>query len=407
MITITHVEGFLTLKLNQISSMYKSEEIVFYKGFYSEIKNDKLKEIFTILHSQLNELFSFMNRKNSPGYGGHFNADPSRDLIELIKQLRVIQANLNDEYPFDIDSYYESILNTCKSFLSANSGSPIPIEFPVIDLIEGRPIFTFANSIEVPGSKSSAKTKLIGEGSYAKVFKYKDPHYGCFFAIKRANGNLKADELNRFKNEYKDLKSLDSPFIIKPYNYNEVKNEYTMEYADCTLEKFFNKNNTTISFTTRQTLIVQLLNAFDYIHKKGILHRDISYQNVLVKYFDDGSAILKVSDFGLVKRPESTLTIIGTEIKGAINDYSDLSAVGFENYEIRHETYALAKVIYFIITGRQTEYHREENTELRNFILKAISTDKEKRFTSIDEIRTALTTKVFPALRLANQNNME
>lgn len=386
--------------------MYNSENTIFYQSFYSEIKNDKLREIFTILHSQLNDLFSFINQKNSPGYGGHYNAHQSRDLIELIKQLRLLQANLNDEYSFDIDNYYENILKTSKSFLSASGGSPIPIDFPAIDIIEGKPIFTFINSIAVPGpvSKSSARTKLIGEGSYAKVFKYKDPHYNCFFAIKRANEDLKADELNRFKNEYKDLKSLDSPFIIKAYNYNEDKNEYTMEYADCTLEKYFNKNNTAISFITRQTLIVQLLNAFEYIHKKGILHRDISYQNVLVKYFDDGSTILKVSDFGLVKRPESTLTKIGTEIKGAINDYSDLSVVGFENYEIRHETYALAKVIYFIITGRQTGYHRERNTELKKFILKAISTDKEKRFTSIEEIRSSLTTLVFPAIRFANQS---
>jgi len=404
--TISNVEGLLTLKLNQISNMYSSENTILYQIFYGEIKNDKLREIFTILHSQLNDLFSFMNQKNSPGFGGHYNADESRDLIELIKQLRLLQANLKDEYSFDIDIYYKNILNSCKPFLSVSKGSPIPIDFPIIDLIEGKPIFTFTDSIAVPGpvSKSSAKTKLIGEGSYAKVFKYKDSHYGCHFAIKRANEDLSADELNRFKYEYKDLETLDSPFIIKAYNYNEEKNEYTMEYADCTLEKFINKNNTSLSFKTRQTLIVQLLNAFEYIHKKGILHRDISYQNVLIKNFDDGSTILKVSDFGLVKRPESTLTKIGTEIKGAINDYSDLSIVGFENYEIRHETYALAKVIYFIISGRQTDYNREENTELKNFILKAISPEKENRFTSIEEIRTALTTVVFPAIRLAIQN---
>lgn len=66
------------------------------------------------------------------------------------------------------------------------------------------------------------------------------------------------------------------------------------------------------------------------------------------------------------------MTQQGTEIKGAINDYTDLTAIGFENYEIRHETYALGKVIYFILTGRTTGYHRETNEALKEFISRAI-----------------------------------
>jgi eukaryotic-like serine/threonine-protein kinase len=407
-ITITNIDSFLSLKLKQISSGYNSEEAVLYRSFYNDIKHETLREIFAIIHCRLNSLFSFMNYKNSPGFGGHYNAEESRELIELIRQIRVIQATLRDEnseFYFEIDSYYEKILTTCRQFLSGSGGSSIPKDFPEINIIEHKPIFTLVDFtvVQGPKMKSTVRIKLIGEGSYAKVFKYRDPYYNCDFAIKRANEDLRPDELERFRNEYKILKTLDSPFIIKAYHYNEEKNEYTMELADQTLEKFISRNNNSIPFDKKRALVIQLLNAFEYIHSKGILHRDISYQNILIKQYDDGSLWVKVTDFGLVKLPESTLTRQGTKIKGAINDYSDLMAIGFENYEIRHETYALAQVIYFILTGRKAGrkggYTSERNNELKNFILRAVSADKEKRFTSVREMKEELLKVVIPSLK--------
>lgn len=172
-----------------------------------------------------------------------------------------------------------------------------------------------------------------------------------------------------------------------------------MEYANKTLEKFMSENNTKLNLDRRRILINQLLNAFEYIHSKGYLHRDISYQNILVKIYEDSSLMIKVSDFGLVKRPDSKLTRQGTEIKGAINDYSDLAVVGFENYEVRHETFALIKIIYFILTGRQTNFHKEKNDVVKEFILKGISSDKNERYSSIEQIRRKLIEDVYPAIR--------
>jgi len=402
MIIITNVESFLSLKLDQILSRYNSGKTTLYRSFYGEVSNEKLREIFSILHSQLNELFLVMNGKNSPGNGGLYSTEKSSNLLDIMEQLELLQEALKDEYRFELVDYYKEVLVTCKSFLSSRGWSRIPRDFSLIRIIEDEPIFTLLSSklVQGPGTKPSVNIRLIGEGSYAKVFKYRDPYYNCLFAIKRASEDLRPDELERFRNEYNTLKKLDSPFIIKVHHYNEKKNEYIMEYAEQTLEKFISKNNNIISFDTRRVLVVQLLKAFEYIHANRILHRDISYQNVLIKSYSDDSLLVKVSDFGLVKHSESTLTRQGTDIKGVINDYSDLAVVGFENYEIRHETYALAKVIYFILTGRKVGYSSEQNTELKNFILKAISTDKEERFTSVGEMREELTKTVFPALRL-------
>ncbi|MBS4213238.1 protein kinase domain-containing protein [Neobacillus rhizophilus] len=396
---MSELDNFLQIKHNQFSSKYNSEKIDLYKEYYTGFGNAHLTEIFSILHSNLNDLFSFMNSKNGV-YGGHFNAAESRELLDIIEQIRILQAKLKSEYSFEIDQYYMEIINSCRSFLKQSGGSSIPEEFPIIDIIEERPMFIKANITEIQSPENTSKITLhqIGGGSYAKVFKYSDPHYGTEFAVKRAKDDLREDELVRFKNEFNDLKNLDSPFIIKAYTYSDEKNEYTMELADQTLEKFMRYNNNSLSFASRRAFIIQLLNAFEYIHQKGLLHRDISYQNILIKKFEDGTNFIKVSDFGLVKRPESSLTRQGTETKGAINDYSDLDIVGFENYEIRHETFVLAKVIYYILTGRESNYHKEESEQLRKFILKAIG-DKENRFNNVAEMKKVLLTEIFPSVR--------
>ncbi|WP_330502009.1 protein kinase [Peribacillus frigoritolerans] len=395
------LDNFLKIKLTQFINSHDSQKIDLFKPYYIHFAHSHLIDIFSILHSNLNDLFEFLNFKNGAN-GGHYNAEDSRQLLDIIEQIRILQAKLTNQYPFKVDEYYMEIINRCKKFLSLRGGSPIPEGFPKIDIIEEKAIFLKINSTEIENPDNSRKMALdlIGGGSYANVFRYKDPHYKMKFAIKRALDNLREDELERFRNEFNDLKQLDSPFIIKAYTYNEEKNEYTMEFADHTIHKFIRNNNSSLTFESRRKLIIQLLNAFEYIHSKGLLHRDVSYQNILIKKYEDGNYFIKVSDFGLVKRPESNLTKQGTEIKGAINDYSDLDRVGFENYEKRHETYAISKVIYFILTGRETNYHKERNEPLKNFILKAIG-DKENRFNSVAEIREVLKKDVFPYIRNA------
>ncbi len=395
---VSNQEKFLELKLNQISK-YSFDGVALLLGFYEDISNTNLREIFAILHAQYNFLFSIMNDKMD--YNHHYNADPSRTLKELIQYTRVLHANLKDEFAFEINVSYEEVMNKCSSFLSVSGGCTIPEDFTHIEIIEHQPIFILANTKTITSTTHSASVnmRLIGEGSYANVFKYKDPNYNTYFAVKRAKEGLRADELERFKNEFNDLNTLSSPFIIQAFAYDDERNEYVMEYADETLDKYITRSNDKLPFQKRRILVEQLLRAFMYIHSTGILHRDISYTNILVKHFGDDSTHLKVSDFGLVKRPNSALTRHGTEIKGSINDYTDLTLIGFENYEIRHETYAIGKVIYFILTGRTSNYHREKNEALNRFISRAISLDKNVRYTYVEEMKEELYSNVYPTLR--------
>lgn len=284
------------------------------------------------------------------------------------------------------------LVSRCTSFLSKSGGSTIPADFPIIELIEHRAIFHMMNVVEVKRSpsKEAFQTKLIGGGSYAQVFKYKDPHYNRWFALKRAKAELTAKELLRFKNEYEITRKLNSPYIIEAYNFNDEKNEYTLEYANGgTLADYIRANNTKLDMQDRVKLIGQLFNAFVYIHEKKILHRDISYHNILIHHFDEPWTVLKISDFGLVKIPDSSLTSKDSSVKGSLND-PDLTKVGFANYEVRHEIYALTQVVNFILCGKKHGngiYSKSQG--VKDFLLRGLAADIDARFTSVVEMAAA------------------
>lgn len=254
--------------------------------------------------------------------------------------------------------------------------------------ISGRAVYGWKeiapNSIIIAEQQiSSYELKFIGEGSYAQVFKYKDAFYDHFFVLKRAKKDLNSKELDRFKREFEQMKALKSPYIVEVYSYSETSNEYIMEYMDCTLDKYISENNGKLSFSQRKNIVFQVLRAFKYIHSKDILHRDICPKNVLVRLYDD-IRVIKVADFGLVKIPDSDLTSVSTEYKGYFND-PELRLDGFNTYCIIHETYAITRLVYFIMTGR-TNTEKITNPSLRKFVAHGLSADKSARFQDINEL---------------------
>lgn len=254
--------------------------------------------------------------------------------------------------------------------------------------ISGRTVYNFReiDHIETDSliEPVFAELKPIGNGSYANVYKYYDKRYDKWFALKRAKKNLDSKEILRFKREYDDMKKLHSPYVVEVYNYDEIKSQYTMELLDCTLEKYINEQNSTLDVKQRKKIVLQLFNAYEYIHSHGLLHRDICPKNILVKQYDD-VLILKISDFGLVKETESELTSDSTEIKGYYNDPT-LRIEGFKNYELLHEIYALTQVIVYVMTGK-SNFDKVTNANLKKFLQIGTNPDKTKRFQSLQEMR--------------------
>lgn len=380
---------------NYIESQYRelllcSQINAEYSDLYKSFRNQKLREILMTLHHDLVGLFRTMNERLPTGeHEAHFWAEPSRDLIKRIEIIFSLVSSLKETpLAFQIDPYYLDLLTRCRDFLSSSGGSSLPPNMAKVELYYTLPIFLPLSSITISHKQQdfTFDLKLIGSGSYANVYKYKDTFYNRPFILKRAKKELTDKEVARFKREFDVMNDLSSPYILEVYCYNPDKNEYIMEYMDYTLDGYIAAHNSTLTIVQRKGIAQQILRAFDYLHSKGHLHRDISPKNVLIKEYDD-TLVVKLSDFGLVKIPDSTLTTVNTEFKGYFNDPA-LVVEGFNTYGIVHETYALTRVIYFVMTGK-TNTEKITNQNLRAFVEKGLNPDKIKRFQNIRDMISA------------------
>jgi len=231
---------------------------------------------------------------------------------------------------------------------------------------------------------NSFDMKLIGEGSYASVYKYKDTLYNCFFAMKKLKKATTEKEKERFRHEFELLSKYDHPNILKAYRYIDSKDSYIMEYCDYTLKQYFDKKGNLIENDKRKDIALQFLNALKILHNDELLHRDISYNNILIKQYNCDKITIKISDFGLIKEKNSDLTSIGTSIKGTIIDDTLGS---FKDYNLKNEIYSIGIILFYIFTGKQNlENYNDSDKKLLNIINRCIDRNHNNRYNSVDEI---------------------
>lgn len=373
------IENFIENIYREFDNSAMSSE---YKELYSEVKNEKLQIIFSTLQDILISEFKLMNTRLPTTNGtSYFWAENSRSLLDAFDKIdRMKYTFKNTEYEFKITNYYDSVITCCKEFLKKYKGSIIPEYTEKIDLYYTIPIFEIKNNnIIIKKNKSNFNLQLIGEGSYAKVFKYKDEDYDEFFVIKKLKKSATDKEILRFKQEYVLMKQNPHPNIVKVYKYFE-DNSYTMDYCGTSLKKFIDKNNTKLLIPQRLDLISQLLNAMQFLHNKALYHRDISYNNILIDSKYD-KLFLKISDFGLTKDENNKITSEDSSIKGT---YIDPCLDKFENYNAQNDIYALGMMINYIYFGRQNI--STGTTKIHKVISKCIINDLSARYKTIDEL---------------------
>lgn len=379
------VENFLITALDEIDYLEVHSK---YSDIYNNIEHEELKELLIKLHSNISESFKTMNTRLPTTNGtAHFWADPSRTLLKCIEISERLYYKLKEsEIPILIDDYYVNLFRECGEFLSSSGGSTIPSDMQKIDIYYKIPIYSLAHSIQTksPTINSQIVMKNFDEGSYAIIFKYKDPFYNKHFIVKKAKKDLNSKEIDRFKLEYETLKALNSPYIAEVFTYDYDKNQYVMEYMNWNLHKFILAKNTVLSGDVRKKIVYQIFKAFEYIHSKNLLHRDISPNNILLNEYED-VLVVKVSDFGLVKVEDSQLTALDTDFKGRFNDPA-LKHVGFKNYALHHEIYALTYVVYFVMTGKTT-IKRTSNESLNQFIDIGLNYDFTLRPKTVNELK--------------------
>lgn len=244
----------------------------------------------------------------------------------------------------------------------------------------------------------------IGTGGMAVVYKAKCHRLNRMVAVKILKSDLAQDEdfRRRFNAEAQAVAQLSHPNIVSVYDVPRGGDtEYiVMELIDgITLKQYMEKRG---QLNWRESLhfITQIMRGLSHAHSRGIIHRDIKPQNVMV--LRDGS--VKVADFGIACLENSAQTLT-QEALGSVHYISPEQARG-DRTDARSDVYSAGVVLYEMLSGRlpfegdsavsvaiqhlssiplaPREVNEEIPEQLELICMKAMAPDLERRYVSAD-----------------------
>ena len=170
--------------------------------------------------------------------------------------------------------------------------------------------------------------EIIGIGGMAVVYKAYDNIEDRTVAIKILKEEFVANEefLRRFKNESKAIAVLSHPNIVKVYDvsFGDLIQYIVMEYIDGITLKEFIERQGSLRWKDAVHFTLQILRALQHAHEKGIVHRDVKPQNIMV--LTDGT--IKVTDFGIARFARSEYKTMTDKAIGSVHYISPEQARG-------------------------------------------------------------------------------
>lgn len=253
--------------------------------------------------------------------------------------------------------------------------------------------------------------ELLGCGGMARVYSAYDIIDDRTVAIKILKDEFlgNQDFIRRFKNESKAIAVLSHPNIVKVYDvsFGDRIQYIVMENIDgITLKEYIDKQKV-IKWRDAVHFTVQILKALEHAHDKGIVHRDIKPQNIML--LKDGT--IKVTDFGIARFSNKETRTMTDKAIGSVHYISPEQARGDVTNE-KADIYSVGVMLYEMLTGKlpfeadnavsvaimqmQTEPKklRDINPDipegLEDITLKAMQKNPEHRYNSASEMLQAI-----------------
>lgn len=248
--------------------------------------------------------------------------------------------------------------------------------------------------------------EIIGEGGMAIVYRALDHRLNRHVAVKIMRDEMAADEefRRRFCAESHAVAMLSNPNIVSVYDvsHSDEREYIVMELiSGITLKQYMDKKGA-LDWKEAVHFSKQITRALSHAHERGIIHRDIKPQNIML--LRDGT--LKVADFGIAALENEVYENNGQTI-GSIHYIAPEQARG-NNPDARSDIYSLGVVMYEMLTGTlpytgdtlaeiavkhmnvRPEPMRKAfpaiPEELEGIVLKAMDPDLEKRYQTASEL---------------------
>lgn len=192
--------------------------------------------------------------------------------------------------------------------------------------------------------------ELIGSGGMANVYKAKCHRLNRMVAVKILKSDMAENEeiRHRFRDESRAVAQLSHANIVSVYDVpSSGDTEYiVMELIDGITLKQYMERRGQMDWRESLHFIIQIMRALEHAHSRGIIHRDIKPQNIMV--LRDGS--VKVADFGIACLQNNAQTLTQDAL-GSVHYISPEQARG-EHIDARSDIYSAGVVLYEMLTGR-------------------------------------------------------
>ena len=192
--------------------------------------------------------------------------------------------------------------------------------------------------------------EIIGVGGMAVVYKAYDSIEDRIVAIKILKEEFASNEefQRRFKNESKAIAVLSHPNIVKVFDvsFGDLIQYIVMEYIDGITLKEYIERNGVLPWSDAVNISIQILRGLQHAHDKGIVHRDVKPQNIMIL----ADNTVKVTDFGIARFARNESKTITDKAIGSVHYISPEQVKG-ELTDEKADIYSVGVIMYEMITG--------------------------------------------------------